>query len=179
MTLSNSAITTTVPMTVGGNLTMGNGKNIVLQSATGYTAPVSGQLGSITRGEFSTDTALQNLTWKSTPAFTISPGHYIVSIYIQPKPGINSNAIFSNARITITDTALNAGTGKYEVYDPTTKPNLSYGNLPYLAIYSYSTVIVNTASVSLYLNIYPNFTFGGVNAPYLNTGDGVSFMRIA
>jgi hypothetical protein len=160
---------------VSGKLTISN--NIILP--TPYISPTSGELGGITKGQFSTNTNLQNLTWKSTPAFTLSSGHYIASVIIVPKPGTDSNATFSNARITITDTALSSGTEKYSVYDPTTKPLISFGNLPYLAIYSYSTVFVNTASISLYLNFYPNFTQGGSNAPYLDQTDSVSFMRIA
>ena len=184
MTLSNSGITTTVPMTIGGNLTMGDGKNIVLQSSTGYIGPTEGStsrhLGSITKGSFSTNTTLLDLSWNSTPSFTISPGNYILSVNIKPKPGNLSDGTFTGAHITITTGNRNTGSEKYAVYDPTTKPNLSFGNPPYLAIYSYSTVFSTTTSLTLFLNFYSDFTrTTGTVDPYLDATDGVSFMRIA
>jgi hypothetical protein len=165
---------------VNGPLVMGTGKNITLQPTTGYVTPTSGMLGYIVIGSFNANTALTNGSFVSTPSFNITPGNYIITITIKPQPGYTSGVIFTGAYITITSSTNNQGTEYYSTYDASTKPNLSYGTAPYLAMYSYSAIVTITTSLSLYLNFRGTFSISGSNtAPNLGVNDTVSFMRIA
>ena len=154
-------------------------KPLTLQAASGYVAPTTGQLGSIITASFAATTTLTSSTWVSSPAFTIPPGNYILNTNIRPRPGYTSGAIFTGAYISITSGTLNTGTSYYYIYDSTTKPNLTYGIPPYLAMYSYSAVFTCATTLTLYLNFQGVYSVSGSNqAPELNTTDSVYFMRI-
>ena len=155
-------------------------KPLTLQPATGYVAPTIGQLGYIITGSFAATTTLTSGSWVSSPAFTIPPGNYILNTNIRPRPGYTSGAIFTGAYISVTSGTLSTGTNHYFIYDSTTKPNLGFGNAPYLAIYSYSAVFTCTTSLTVYLNFQGIYSVSGTNlAPALDTTDSVYFMRIA
>jgi hypothetical protein len=173
---SAGTATATSPINLNGNVTL----NRPLTLPTTYVAPTSGQLGYIITRSFTANTTLTSGSWVSSPSFTIPPGHYILNTNIRPKPGNISGAIFTGAYISVTSGTLNTGTSYYFVYDSTTKPNLSFGNTPYLAMYLYSAVFTCTTSLTVYLNFQGLYSVSGNNqAPALDTTDSVYLMRIA
>lgn len=156
MTLSNSGITTTVPMTMGGNLTMGDGKNITLQSSTSYVAPGAGQLGYVKLGTvLASTTSITNGT-TNIGSISLDPGSWIITANCGCSPSglTTSNNLGFRYSINITSGVLS----NYLIIMGSEGTNYSTVNTsPSL---SGSTSVSITSTTIYYLNLTVAFTAG-------------------
>ena len=170
LTLGNSNNT----VQINGGLTMGIGKNITLQPASGNVAPTSGQLGYIEKTTISTSIGMANNTPLFIQSITVPAGTSI--IFCNVKINISSGSTATNIAIYLN----NSGFGTTAVSPLSNTGTLVYINNPYSITFNYVvynfSIPINVLSSTTF-NLYSLGTFSG-NVQYLSDYFNLSYVKI-
>jgi hypothetical protein len=130
-TVGSGGLTVNGTTTCSGGLTMGNGKNIILQSATGYVTPsLNTQLGYLSTASIPASTLISGTATEQATTGTLQLGTYMVLGYLS----VTYGAVTSSMFVWITEDNTIAYTSrKTETINQTVALSNYATNLSYIA----------------------------------------------